>query len=110
MRRVELLRKGPRLVRTMVVRVGSLVKHLEQRTTKRHIHLLHAAADREYRHPALESSANQGKSDRVALPIVEPQLRRDGLAVTRRMDVGEAAGQQHAVHMIEQLERIADVL
>jgi hypothetical protein len=91
-----------RLGRAMVTAAFDLVHQLVQRAAQRHVDLLRAAADREQGHASLERMADQGKRGGVARRIVRCALPALLAAIVVRLDVGRAAGQQHAVQRIEE--------
>ena len=95
-----------RLGRAMIAPTIDLVHELVQRAAQRHVDLLQAATDREQRHAAIDRVPDQRQGGGVAGGIVG----RAGpafLAVMMRLDIGRAAGQQHAVERVEQpVERV----
>ena len=86
----------------MIAAAFDLVHELVQRATQRHVDLLQAAADREQRHAAVEAMADQGERGGVARRIVCGTFPALLAAVVMRLDIGRAAGQQHAVKRVEQ--------
>ena len=91
-----------RLGRAMVATAFDLVHELVQRAAQRHVDLLQAAADREQGDAAVEAMADQGERGGVARWIVRGAFPALLATVVMRLDIGRAAGQQHAVQRIEQ--------
>ncbi len=80
-----------------------------QRAAEGDAHLLKAAADAEQRHAALDAGLDQGQRQVVAGMIVRLVPWVFFHAEPRRMHVGARAGEQDAVHDIEQCADIGDL-
>ena len=96
-----------RLGRAMIAAAFDLVHELVQRAAQRHVDLLQAAADREQRHAAIDRMADQRQGGGVARRIVRRARPALLAVIVVRLDIGRAAGQQHAVEHVEQaVERL----
>ena len=97
--------EGPARV-AMAIAAELVRQVLDQRPPAGHVQELHAAADAEDRHVALERPVGQGELEAVALGPGVTGLRVYPRAVGGGIDVG-AAGQHEAV---DQVEHLAGVL
>ena len=86
-----------RLGRAMIAPALDLVHELMQRAAQRHVDFLQAAADREQRHAAVDRMADQRQGGGVARRIVRRARPALLALIVVRLDIGRAAGQQHAV-------------
>ena len=75
---------------------------LVQRPALDHVQHLHASADPEHGHVALQRARAEAELEAVALGARAARLRVRACAVARRVDVG-AAGQDQRVEHVEQL-------
>ncbi len=80
-----------------------------QRTTERDIHLLKAAANTEHWHAARDAGLDQRKRERIATVIVRLAARMLLVPEVTRMHVGACAGEQYAVHGVEEDADIGDL-
>ncbi len=80
-----------------------LVHLLVQRSAERHDEFLESATDGHERYTRLEHGPRQRQGRRIAMRVVQRARLARLAGVVVRLDVRQAAGQEHAVHLLQQL-------
>ena len=93
----------------MIHAPGQFADFRMQRTAKRDVHLLQAAADPEQGYASDNARFRQRQSDVIAMEVIGFMFGMRLGAKACRVDVGAGAGQHNAIHCIKQCADIGDV-
>ena len=104
---MELAVRQPR--RAMIEAPRQLADFRMQRTAERNIHFLKATADTEHWHAARDAGLYQRQRERISTVIVRLAARMLLVPEVTGMDVGACAGEQYAVHGVEEDADIGDL-
>ena len=97
----ETLRLTFRLRRTVVHAALQFLDFSGERPAQRHVQFLNAPADRQHRHAFFNGGADQRQRRRIAGIVIGLESRTWLNTVESRVDVRFRAGDQYAIHSVE---------